>query len=188
MLAGVSVDDVLAVINQKKDKPLDFFAMYAGLRAYGLPFEYVRPLHLPHIRQQLAEGKPVIALVGYGNLAPSEKAIVGFNGSHWVVVVGFDGDGFLVHDPLWPGNEGAYRRWGIATLGAALAQPGGGSMPMQGIVVQKVFDEVGQAIGSVEELYLWQLYEAMGVTGDSREDMQGRALALVTRWVMGAQR
>ncbi len=137
MLTGSSIDDVLLVANQPPNKPLHVRDIMAVLRAYRLPSEYVRPLHLPDLRGWLDNGNPVIALVGYGELPPDQRA-TDFDGAHWVLVVGHQEETYLVHDPLWPGQAGAYRCWKESVLGAAMLWPGN-NMPLQGVVVKRPF-------------------------------------------------
>lgn len=190
--AGVTADDVLRVIEQPRDEALHFQEMYQALRAFGLKFEYVRPLHLPDLRRWLANGNPVVALVGYGQLPPEHKAQRDFGGAHFVLVVGYTPDLFLVHDPLWPDQRGAYREWSVETMGAALLRPGWGNQPLQGIVVQRQYEivepqmaELGLAVNaaltsSVATSYLEKLLQAMGITeAGSIDERVAHALAWV---------
>ena len=112
--------------------------MLDTLTALRVPREHVRPLHLPDARRWLANGNPVVALINYGRLPRSIRA-TDYAGNHYVILVGYEPDGaFWVHDPLWPGQEGAYQRWTDAQLGEAWADPIA-AMPLQGIVVQRRF-------------------------------------------------
>lgn len=114
------------------------------------------------------------------------------NGAHFVLVVGFTAEGFWVHDPLWPDEHGAFRTWSVEVMGAALARPGWGNMPMQGVVVQQVYKiaepemgELGLAVSAVMQEtsarhYLEQLYDALGVAAEgSLAERQGHALAMI---------
>lgn len=192
--AAVTTDDVLRAIEQPKDKALHFQDMYQALRAFGLRFEYVRPLHLPDLRRWLANGNPVIALVGYGQLPPEHKAQRNFDGAHFVLVVGYTPDAFLVHDPLWPDARGAYREWSVEVMGTALLRPGWGNQPLQGIVVQRPFPiiepemaELGLAVSAalssaVATSYLEKLLDAMAIEPGPLDERVGHALARITVW------
>lgn len=194
MCAGVPVDKVLRAIDHPKDKPLAFGDIGRALVAYRLQHEYIRPLHLPDMRRWLTAGHPIIALVGYGELPPSQRAVQSFDGAHFVVVAGFTVDGFLVHDPLWPDERGAYRLWSLETMGAALARPGWGNMPMQGMVVQRAYEivqpemgELGLAISAAmretaARHYLEQILGAMGIAeSETLPARVGHALAKIVQ-------
>lgn len=80
------------------------------------------------LRQYLLAGHPVMVLVNYAlldfeiHLALDEDLR-----NHWLLVVGYDCDEFVLHDPLWLPNQrrghgGAYRKVYYTTLQAALAR------------------------------------------------------------------
>lgn len=50
MVTHSTIDDVLLVANRPKDAPLHLGTIMTVLRAYRLPHEHVRPLHLPDAR------------------------------------------------------------------------------------------------------------------------------------------
>lgn len=192
MCAGVSTNQVLAAIDQPDNQPLHIQAVAAALRHYGLPNDHVRPLALPTLRELLANGWPVIALVRYGRLPNALKADKDFDDNHFVVVTGFTVDSFFVHDPLWPTAElGAHIEWPDVVMGEALRFVA--ALPMQGVVVQQVrpilepeLSELGQALTAVRARatavhYLETLYEALGVPPAPPDTRQGLALAAIVR-------
>ena len=96
--------------------------------SYGTPLEFRKGWDLAQLRAALDRAQPVIALVHYGafsELAPGVSTQSSFGGPHFVLVVGYDDEAVVVHDPLWTGSrreEGAYRRWPNAVWLAAWGQ------------------------------------------------------------------
>lgn len=192
MLVGASIEKVLAAINHQPGKPLHVAQLIQALAAYRLPHDHTTLLHLPLIRESLARGWPVIALVNYGALADGLKA-ADYNGNHFVVVTGFLRDAFLVHDPLWPDQRGAWVRWPEQQFGAALATPRN-ARGMQGIIVrseraieQPDMGELGLVVSTALQNgtvagYLEQLYQAMEIAPGPLAERQGHALARVQVW------
>jgi ABC-type bacteriocin/lantibiotic exporter with double-glycine peptidase domain len=90
--------------------------MRAG-RRYGAPLDFHRGWGLVELRRRLDEARPLIALVHYAafsELQPGLSTQSPFTGPHFVLVVGYDEDRVVVHDPLWTGErrrEGAFRPW-----------------------------------------------------------------------------
>jgi len=88
--------------------------------SYNVPLEYRKGLGLGHLRGYLDAGKPLIALVHYAafsELQPGVSTQSLFKGPHFVVVVGYEEDYVLVHDPLWTGErrtEGKFKKWSNA--------------------------------------------------------------------------
>jgi hypothetical protein len=86
--------------------PKDFSTIYD---LYNLGYEYGLPLALTNgknkvltpdmIRQQIDAGRPVIALILYAYLTKRQRTV--FGGGHFVVVVGYDDDGYILNDPGW---------------------------------------------------------------------------------------
>ena len=85
--------------------------------SYGAPLEFRKGWTLAALRARLDLARPVIALVHYGAFSELEPGISTqslFKGPHFVLVVGYDQEHVIVHDPLWAGarrDEGAFRRW-----------------------------------------------------------------------------
>jgi hypothetical protein len=113
--------------------------------------------------------------------------------NHYVTLVGYEPDGaFWVHDPLWRGGAGAYRRWTDAQLGEAWANPINAG-PLQGIVVQRPFPVLEATTADVLPLvvdesnrqaavYLQQLLAAMDIEPGPIDDRVGHALARIVVW------
>lgn len=90
-----------------------------------MPFVLANVLSL---REHLLAGRPIITLVNY-DLLDFEDHLPPDNerGNHWLVVVGYEYDEFVLHDPHWlplqrRGRGGAYRKVHYSTLHAALAR------------------------------------------------------------------
>jgi hypothetical protein len=98
--------------------------MRAG-ESYGAPLEFRKGWGLAQLRAALDLARPAIALVHYGafsELDPGVSTQSVFRGPHFVLVVGYDEQHVVVHDPLWTGerrDEGAYKRWPNAVWLAA---------------------------------------------------------------------
>ncbi len=56
---------------------------------------------LETLKKPLSVGRPVILLVNYLSLQFANPIITTNPGLHWLVVAGYEGDTFYVHDPLW---------------------------------------------------------------------------------------
>jgi uncharacterized protein YvpB len=101
--------------------PADSYISMAQLmraaESYGAPLEYRKGWGLGELRAALDQGKPMIALVHYAAFSqfqPGVSTQSSFTGPHFVVVVGYDENNIIVHDPLWTGerrNEGAFKKW-----------------------------------------------------------------------------
>lgn len=90
-----------------------------------MPFVTVNVLSL---RQYLLSGRPVMLLVNYSLLDFESHLPRGEDlRTHWLLVIGYHYDDFVLHDPLWlplqqRGRGGAYRKVHYSTLQAALAR------------------------------------------------------------------
>lgn len=88
--------------------------------SYGAPLEFRRDWTLGELHARINLARPVIALVHYAAFSELEPGVSTqslFKGPHFVLVVGYDDEHVVVHDPLWMGarrEEGAYKRWPIA--------------------------------------------------------------------------
>jgi hypothetical protein len=102
----VSVDDV----SRATGKPAGYtYTVFADLdraaNRYGLDLRHMfGTVTLAGIREQIDAGRPAILLVHYQSLP--EKWDLGYNASHWILVVGYSTDGFLYHDSYWPTEAG----------------------------------------------------------------------------------
>ena len=191
-LTGAPVEKIYQAAGLEPGNMMHMTQMLDTLTALRVPREHVRPLHLPDARRWLANGNPVVALINYGRLPRSIRA-TDYAGNHYVILVGYEPDGaFWVHDPLWPGQEGAYQRWTDAQLGEAWADPIA-AMPLQGIVVQRPFlvleattadvlPLVVDVAGQQAAVYLHQLLGAMEIAPGPLAERQGHALARIQVW------
>ena len=90
--------------------------MRAG-ESYQSPLEFRKDWGLAQLRAMLDLARPMIALVHYGAFVevwPGVSTQNQFKGPHFVLVVGYDEQHVVVHDPLWTGarrSEGAFKRW-----------------------------------------------------------------------------
>jgi hypothetical protein len=90
-----------------------------------MPFVAVNVLSL---RQYLLSDRPVMLLVNYSLLDFESHLPHGEDlRTHWLLIVGYHDDDFVLHDPLWlplhqRGRGGAYRKVHYSTLQAALAR------------------------------------------------------------------
>jgi hypothetical protein len=192
MLCGVTIERVLAVAKQPQDAPMHLSGIMTALAAYRAPREYVEAVTLPAVRRWLANGNPVIALVGYGRLPAAQRAI-DYHRNHYVVIVGYLPDGsFLIHDPLWPDERGAYRVWSEAELGDAWGNPVY-AKPWQGIAIRRPYtileataSDVLPLVVEVAEqragVYLDKLLNAMDIAPGRLEERVGHALARIVVW------
>ena len=189
-LTSLPLEKIYQAASLKPGDMMHMSQMLDTLTALRVPREHIRPLHLPDARRWLANGNPIVALVNYGRL-PRQLRATDYAGNHYVILTGYEPDGsFWVHDPLWPGEAGAYRRWPDAQLGEAWANPikAGG---LQGIVVQRPFPVLEATTADVLPLvvdesnrqatvYLHQLLAAMGIEPGPLDERVGHALAWVT--------
>jgi hypothetical protein len=90
-----------------------------------MPFVLANSLSL---RQYLLAGHPIMVLVNYALLDFEIHLPVDADlRNQWVLVIGYDIDEFVLHDPLWlplqrRGKGGAYRKVHYSTLQSALAR------------------------------------------------------------------
>jgi hypothetical protein len=66
---------------------------------------------LDSMRASILSGRPLIALVHYGAFSSLGRTQSSFKGGHFLLVVGFDQNRVLVHDPLWRDQGGRYLSW-----------------------------------------------------------------------------
>jgi hypothetical protein len=85
--------------------------------SYGVPLDYRKGWGIGELRGMLDLGRPLIALVHYAvfsEVQPGVSTQSNFKGPHFVLVVGYDDAGVIVHDPLWHDarrDEGAFKPW-----------------------------------------------------------------------------
>lgn len=73
--------------------------------------------YVSDLRQYLYDERPVILLVNYNDLDfPVHLASGANQGWHWLLVVGYEGEDFVVHDPLWLPSQRMGRGGGSITI------------------------------------------------------------------------
>lgn len=106
----ITVDQASIACGHTTDKrSTGFGQLSSALTYYGLSPNYRRPIRAAEIREELAEGRPAICLLHYDGLAYKKQ--VDYHGWHFVLAVGCDGTGIIIHDPLFYGQraeEGAF--------------------------------------------------------------------------------
>lgn len=125
-----------------------------GAAHYGITLESRSPytdresLSIWFLKDQINAGKPSIALINYGVLKNSLKSSGAeiiknqdtFEGGHWLVVVGYEGNFILVNDPdFWRAraSDGDHRRIPVEVFEMALgAVAPGCTVGYQGLIVK----------------------------------------------------
>jgi ABC-type bacteriocin/lantibiotic exporter with double-glycine peptidase domain len=89
-----------------------------GLRALDLQNgSKLRRWTIDDVRRHLEAGNPIVPQVWYRGLPGRESR--SYQGDHYVVLVGYDGDEVLYHDPIDKDGPGAFRRMTPAQLDKA---------------------------------------------------------------------
>ena len=124
VLNGLGVPATTDAVFQRTGAAPDKFISMAQLmrvgESYNAPLEFRKGLNLGELRGYLDLGKPLIALVQYAAFSEHQPGVStqsNFKGPHFVVVVGYDQDAVMVHDPLWANarrDEGAFKKWPTA--------------------------------------------------------------------------
>lgn len=156
-LGDTSIEAALDGSGQERGKPLHFKHMYQALRSLSISYDYHRMWSIYDIVEAIRAGKPSILLVGYRHVSLEMRHDKQFDGSHFVVAVGYDEENKLifVHDPLWPGEAGAYRPWPEDVVIKAMSDPGWGNQPNQAILINRVYpfiEDMAPIVVTVEEL------------------------------------
>ena len=93
----------------------DVYTSYGEIRAvlyrYDLATEMNWGLDEDRLEAILTEERPIIALIKYQVLAVEMDTNSNFQGQHFVVIVGVDDQHVILHDPLWPDQEG--KNWPV---------------------------------------------------------------------------
>lgn len=121
LLNGLGVAATTDAVFQRTGMTAEGYVSMAQLmrvgESYGAPLEFRKGWTLADLRARIDLARPVIALVHYAafsSLQPGVSTQSPFTGPHFVLVVGYDEDHVIVHDPLWAGtrrDEGAFKRW-----------------------------------------------------------------------------
>jgi nucleoid-associated protein YgaU len=89
--------------------------MNAG-NLYGLNLGYhdiSSDSSISSLRTWIDQGRPALALIDYAPIMRARYHESSIIGGHFALVVGYDDDDVIVHDPYWNGKGGAYRYWKI---------------------------------------------------------------------------
>lgn len=91
-------------------------------KAYGVPLKY-SSLNLDTLKERIDEGKPVMVLVDYKVIVTNKLNGIATGGvfGHFALVVGYDDESIIMHDPYWKTDAGAYRHWPTAAFNKAWA-------------------------------------------------------------------
>jgi hypothetical protein len=89
-------------------------------KAYGVPLKYAI-LKLDDLKEKIDSGHPTMVLIDYKPIADNHLNGVPTSGlfGHFALVVGYDDDSIIVHDPYWATDDGAYRHWPTAVFSKA---------------------------------------------------------------------
>jgi hypothetical protein len=107
---SISVDEIYSRIQPNADTYLSVTQLKNALAWYGINAISSYDLSKEFLWSKTIEKKPFIALINYkpihdANLDDNTT----FTGMHFVVVVGLDADGVLIHDPLVHNEVGGFR-------------------------------------------------------------------------------
>jgi hypothetical protein len=130
-----SVDHLMThyIALEYRGKYLTFSQLLPTLRTFGLQAEYRRPFKTDEIEAAIKNGSPCMVLVKYSAL-PKHFQAISYNGSHFVLISGYENGSFLMNDPL-----AAEAKW-IEGIDLHTAMSGfgvGENLPYQGIIIRK---------------------------------------------------
>lgn len=130
-----SVDHLMNhyIQEEYRGKYLSFSQLFPALRGFGLQAEYRRPFRTEDIQEAIEAGSPCIVLVKYSAL-PKHLQAISYNGSHFVLISGYENGAFRFNDPL-----AADAQW-IEAINLHTAMSGfgvGENLPYQGMVIRK---------------------------------------------------
>lgn len=144
---AVTTDAVFQRTGAAADGYVSMAQLMRVSESYGAPLEFRKGWKLPDLRARMDLARPVIALVHYAAFAELEPGVSTqsqFTGPHFVLVVGYDDQHVIVHDPLWAGprrDEGAFKRWPTAVWAQAWGRchedcdPQGRCNPNQAVLI-----------------------------------------------------
>lgn len=98
----LTVNDVFDKTGAAPDYYISFDQMYKAIRSYGYTFDVMYDQSPEGLRFLLDKGQTPIALIHYEFL--SSRQDNGFKGPHFVVVTGYDENGYYVNDPDFWGS------------------------------------------------------------------------------------
>lgn len=91
---SIKGDDDYIKRRQKFGDSTNAAAQVACLKSLGINARYVQNLNNLKLKEQIDRGKPVPCGILHHGPASAPTG-----GGHWIIVIGYDNDGFIVHDP-----------------------------------------------------------------------------------------
>lgn len=141
---NISVDEIYARIQPNSDTYLSVAQLKNACALYGINMIASYDLSKEYYWQSMIDKTPSIALINYKPIVDAKLADdnITFTGFHFVVVVGLDADGVLIHDPLFKTDNGAFRHIPYAVYEKAIGTSGAGILltatkPLGSITVKK---------------------------------------------------
>lgn len=111
IVGGFSVDEVSKSTGKLPGyKSLSFDDLIIAAATFGLHLQHVS-LTLAEICSEIDRDHPVIVLVNYKSLPVPNRFDMGYNGGHYLLIVGYDETYITYHDPYQSDAEhGAYEQ------------------------------------------------------------------------------
>jgi len=97
-----TVDEIALTYQNPPNSYMSFNQLDQALNGYDMDGTHKRPSYAQHMSDEVMNGKASIGLVWYQALP---ETFSNFNGSHFVVVYGTDGESLYYHDPLCPDSR-----------------------------------------------------------------------------------
>ncbi|MFA5036407.1 MAG: cysteine peptidase family C39 domain-containing protein [Candidatus Izemoplasmatales bacterium] len=124
---NVSVDEIYSRIQPNADTYLSVTQLKNALAWYDINVISSYDLSKEFLWSKTIEKKPFIALISYKPIHDANlDDDTTFTGMHFVVVVGLDADGVLIHDPLVHNEVGGFRHLPFNVYDAAVRSAGAG--------------------------------------------------------------
>jgi hypothetical protein len=124
---NISVDEIYTRIQPYADTYLTVTQGKNALAWYGINANSSYDLSKEFLWTKMIEKKPFIALISYKPIHDADlDDNTTFTGMHFVVVVGLDADGVLIHDPLVHNEVGGFRHIPFSVYDAAVRSDGAG--------------------------------------------------------------
>jgi uncharacterized protein YvpB len=108
--APVTVDDVSKATGRPAGyTSASFQELINAAARFNVSLERVSPT-LENICADVDNGRPVIVIVNYKSLPLYNRSDPAYNAGHYILIVGYEDDCVLYHDPYWKeATRGAYR-------------------------------------------------------------------------------
>lgn len=122
-----TVDEIYRKIRIFELGALAVSTVKLAMEAYGLNIirrDWRNNIDQHYLKDILNYGHPFVVLVDYRPVMAAGIYQYPIYGGHFVTVVGYDHENFIVHDPYWDFNGGAYIKWPNAVFERAWNQPG----------------------------------------------------------------